>query len=240
MYFKELNLMSNKYNKKKSKKEGFDSKDFANSKIDMNTKERTLQRFQRNGDYSLPVGYRASKPIVTKGFDHKLGDNKFYPPSLSVTLENLHQFPFLNYQDHRKDYFTRAQESTYGKEVTEFSSRFFSQKNIKLIQKLIKNAIRIKTKNKISIDDQDENDLIVIMQSAYYEYGRDVPRNINKQLFELNSVVVQSIVPGILTNIKQYLLYIRDISLPRVILDQPQAVNGGGRKQLPSITTLFS
>ncbi len=216
----------------------------------INTKQPNIMRM--NAEYSLPNSYSKESPprlgvnqtsyqSPGTGINTKSPmDDRFQPPSLNIALNNMEYYPFLFTNDHRQDYFTRSKEATYGKEVTQLSALFFSKKNIDLIQKLIKNAIRLKSKNKIILTElQDENDLMVIMMAAYHEYGRDLPGNIDKQIFELNSITVQSILPGILTNLKQYMFYVRDIALPRIVLDLPLNVSSKGRRGTPSITTIF-
>lgn len=164
----------------------------------------------------------------------------FLPPSMAVTIKNIHHMPFLFLQDHRKDYKTMVNDALGNNDQpTELSRLFFSVKNMNLIQTLLKNAVKYKTKGKVLIEDQDEKDLLVIMRTIYYEYARKLQHSIGKQIFELNSIVVRETLPGILTNVKQYMLYIRDISRPIEPLDRPLNVSNAGRKTLPSVSKTF-
>lgn len=183
----------------------------------------------------------AQKSENTSSKDNKTySDDKFFPPSFAVTANNIQYFPFLFLQDHRKDYTTLAKESTYGqKQVTDLSAKFFSKKNIGIIQKLLINAVYKKTKGKITIGEQDTTEIQRMMMAKYEEFGRDLPYDIDKQIFELDSIVVSQLLGPVLTNIKQQLGYLKDITLPRAVMDRPISTNKSGRKTLPSVMTTF-
>ncbi len=51
--------------------------------------------------------------------------------------------------------------------------------------------------------------------------------------------VVDEILPGIMTNIRQEYGYLKEINKPLTPIPLPQNVNNAGRQQLPSITTTF-
>ena len=93
------------------------------------------------------------------------------------------------------------------------SSEFFSQKNISKIQLLIKT--QIKSKSGITVQtDQNVEDLLDKMCETYKDYSMNYPTHISEQVNKLNKILIDSIVPGAITNIKQYLHYIKDITQP--------------------------
>jgi hypothetical protein len=168
------------------------------------------------------------------------GDNNFFPSSMNVNLNNIHQLPFLFLQDHRKNYKNLAEDAIKGVQTKNSLNRlFFSDKNLKLIQKMLKTCIYKKTNGKVIIEDQDDTDLINIMRSVYFEYARNLPFDVKDQVVELNNIVLSKTVSTIITNIKQYYSYIRDITLPLNPLERPKNISRAGRKTLPSITSLF-
>ena len=62
------------------------------------------------------------------------------------------------------------------------------------------------------IDNQSERELRVVMRSIYLQYARNLPTNIVEQVRDLNSKVLDYIVPKIIIEVKQYDTYIRDAS----------------------------
>lgn len=125
-------------------------------------------------------------------------------------------------------------------EDNEVSRLFFSEENIKRIQKKIKVEVYERSQGKFKlVEDQDESDLIVIMRYIYLDYGKNLPNEIVRQVKILNDKTVNYLLPDILTNIKQYYGYIRDISTPITPLIRPMSTNTNGRRALPSYTTLW-
>lgn len=90
------------------------------------------------------------------------------------------------------------------------NSLFFSQKNVDALQ----HGIRYRVFNRTSkvIDNQSERELRVVMRSIYLQYARNLPTNIVEQVRDLNSKVLDYIVPKIIIEVKQYDTYIRDAS----------------------------
>ena len=98
---------------------------------------------------------------------------------------------------------------------TDVSSIFFSDKNIELLQYGIRNKILNSTNGKYNIGKQSDIDLKIIMRSIYFQHGKNAPNNINAQVLDLNTRVIEWCVPEILSNIKQSEHYIMDnITLP--------------------------
>jgi hypothetical protein len=120
------------------------------------------------------------------------------------------------------------------------SIEYFSNKNIAKIQKCIKKEILKKSNGEYILDtDQDETDLILVMRAVYLEYSRNLPNNISEQVSELNRYTLREIIPGMITNIEHQIGYIRDISQPIQPISLPVNVNNGGRRTLPSVTSLW-
>jgi hypothetical protein len=88
------------------------------------------------------------------------------------------------------------------------SDLFFSDKNRKIIQ----NAIRKRVFDEIGeiISEQNETQVSLIMRYYYFNYARHMQTCVTSQIKELNERVVTYILPAILTEIKQYFLYIQD------------------------------
>lgn len=114
------------------------------------------------------------------------------------------------------------------------SKLFFSKKNIEVMQTLIKNCVYKASDGTIILEaDQDLTDLIIVMRSVYFEYGKYLPFNIREQIKQLNKLTLKNIIPNMMTEIKQNQEYIRVINSPIVPIPLPLNLNDG-RKSLPS------
>lgn len=193
------------------------------------------QNYSNFDDTSIP---RSS--FYTENYDRGNGVPKI--TQNNTTVQDVFRTPFLFLQEHRKNYKNLVNTAVKGVQSTsDLSKLFFSDKNIKRIQKMIRKEISIRTKNQFRLDvDQDTNDLFICMRATYLQYARFLPGQTVRQCKRLNRKVVDETVPGIITNIKQYHGYIKDINKPISPIPRPQNVNNAGRLTLPSITSIWS
>lgn len=161
--------------------------------------------------------------------------------SNNMTIEDIYKTSFLFTQEHNKNYKNMGAEAIKGLHSnTEMSKLFFSDKNIRRLQKKIRNEIFYRTDGEFRLDvDQEQRDLFTVMRATYFEHGRFYPNQVVRQVKRLNQIVVNEIVPGIITEIKQEYGYIREINKPLNPIDRPLNVSNAGRRQLPSFTTTF-
>lgn len=133
--------------------------------------------------------------------------------------------PFLFLQADRNDFYQASMEQQVN--VNEhLADEFFNKQNIKHLQNLIKKNVYNKTG--YLIEDQNEKDLLVVMRSLWYQ-------NLREQITDvgyMNYLVVDDVVPGIISNIKMKIAYNKEISQPRRFMDLP--VNVNKEKILPS------
>ena len=117
---------------------------------------------------------------------------------------------------------------------SKLSDSFFSKNNIDNLQMLIKNCIYKASNGTIILEvDQELTDLIIVMRSIYFEFGKFLPHNINDQVKQLNKLVLKNIIPNMMTEIKQNQEYIRVIESPIVPIPLPLNLNDG-RRSLPA------
>jgi hypothetical protein len=115
---------------------------------------------------------------------------------------------------------------------TDVSSIFFSNSNVDLLQLGIRNKILNMTNGKYYIGKQSDIDLKIIMRSIYFQYGKNANNNINKQVLDLNTRVIDWCVPEILSNIKQSEQYKIDISTLPIPLDRSTLPSQKGLRTL--------
>lgn len=129
---------------------------------------------------------------------------------------------------------------SFNMENTKVSIEFFSPENIERIQRKIKFSVKEMTQGKFRMDaDQDEMELITVMGNIYAEYGKHIDHGIKRQVKELNKMLLDHIMPDIVTNIQQYYGYIKEINSPLQPIARPLNVNRAGRKTLPSMTSVW-
>ncbi|AYV84755.1 MAG: hypothetical protein Hyperionvirus37_8 [Hyperionvirus sp.] len=120
---------------------------------------------------------------------------------------------------------------------------FFSEENMKRLQKMIRNEVNRRTKGKYVLKvDQEENDLLVVMRAVLLDMnGSDFqPNKVKHQVKKLNNKTVRYVVPDMIESIKSHYGYLKEISEPREMpIMQPMNVNNKGRRTLPSITTIW-
>lgn len=129
---------------------------------------------------------------------------------------------------------------------------FFSDKNVENIQSITKKIV-FKEMGRV-IDSQDVNELLIIMRSIYLEYSSHPPiidentpeekrRKIlplyTQEVKRLNELVINEIVPKIVSNLQQYLDYLRDSTTQPYQMDSPKNVNSAGQKQYRSVTQVL-
>ena len=115
---------------------------------------------------------------------------------------------------------------------TNVSAIFFSDNNVDLLQLGIRNKILNLSNGKYRIGKQSDVDLKIIMRSIYFQHGKNTNNNVNAQVLDLNTRVIDWCVPEIISNIKQSDKYIMDISTLPVPLDRPDLTTQKGLRTL--------
>lgn len=164
----------------------------------------------------------------------------------SMYQDNIPDLSFSSTQEYENQY-TRSDATNVASqtlrgmiEENEISRLFFSATNMDRLQKKIKLEIYENSKGKFNLEeDQDPNDLLVTMRYIYLDNCKNLPHSTVRQVKILNNLVVEYVLPDIMTNIKQYYGYVKDISTPLQTPMRPMGTNSSGRRSLPSYTTLW-
>ena len=141
-------------------------------------------------------------------------------------------------------------KNLYGETPLTFA--FFSDKNIENLQNLIKFIVN--REMGYVVDNQSTNELMIIMRSIFLEYSlhpkliddsmSDTEKKILLQKYtnevdRLNKIVINSIVPKIISQIQQYIDYLKDASEQPYQMDKPENVSVQGQKQYRSTTQVL-
>jgi hypothetical protein len=117
-------------------------------------------------------------------------------------------------------------------ELSPFSKIYFSKENMDWLQKNIRYLVYNTSDKKYVIDNQDETNLLIVMKAMYLQNCKN-PKNSSaykEELFRLNKIVLNQVVPDIVTQLQQYDGYIRDISNNPVPISLPVNMSIVGTK----------
>ena len=175
---------------------------------------------------NLASNFESVQLIKNKTIDYKNNNIEGY-------YEKYQQSPTVNYD--------RARQATQGFfEKNHITVVFFSDENMRRIQKKIREEVYKRTNGQYQLDeDQDEADLTIVMRSIYLDKCKNLPGETVRQVKLLNQQTIDYIIPDLISNIKQYFGYIKDINKPLTPMLRPLNVSSSGRKLLPSVVTLY-
>jgi uncharacterized protein YfaS (alpha-2-macroglobulin family) len=104
------------------------------------------------------------------------------------------------------------------------------------------------------VDNQSNNELLIIMRSIFLEYGAHPPlidasmskekkETLTKQYTEevtrLNEIVLNTVIPKVLSQMQQYMDYLRDASQQPYQMNTPINTNITGEREYRSVTQVL-
>lgn len=116
---------------------------------------------------------------------------------------------------------------------------FFSAANIDALQNAIRYRVWEQTSHNAVIGKQSVDELVLVMRSIYYQFGKNLPTRITEQLEDLNDLVVRDVVPRIVAGVSQHIVYLKDIRSPLDPMPRSVCVNSSGTRTLRSVTSTF-
>ena len=159
----------------------------------------------------------------------------------AMSQSDIMKTPFVMFQAHCDDYYNMSQESLRGVQQESILSKiFFHPKNVDLVQKQIIMEVFRRTNGAYLIEKQEEADLQVVMRSMFIQHAKHLPYNIKEQIRELDDLVADEVVPGIVSEIKAHFGYLKRAFGEREIMEHPINVSNAGQKTLPSVTRTFA
>lgn len=144
-------------------------------------------------------------------------------------------------QEHKKFPKNRADIGVkYVFDEDALSKMFFSEDNMARLQRKIKEEIYKQTDHVYKlVEDQDESDLLVAMRAIFMEHGKYRSDRIVHQVKILNKLLIDAILPDMISMIKQEYAYLKEINEPIKPIMRPINVSRAGRRTLPSVTTVW-
>lgn len=185
--------------------------------------------------YSSNYSFLNSRPEIGK-------NNGYVPSRMDYAPALCGDGSYEKYQERSKLNYNRstlaARASGHGCDKSEVNKLFFSDENVKRIQKKIQSEFKRQSGIEAEFE-QDDADLNIAMIAVYNKESRDLPNHVVRQVKQLNEKTVKYVVPDMITNAKQYFGYLKDINEPLKPMMRPMNVNNAGRKTLPSLTTVW-
>jgi hypothetical protein len=143
-------------------------------------------------------------------------------------------------------------KNLYGE--TLLTQLFFSKRNVQNIQNLVKFVVHREVG--YIIDNQSINELLIIMRSVFLEYSAHPPlinedtmtreeivklqKKYTSEVYRLNDLVVNAIVPKLVSQLQQYLDYLRDASTQPYTMERPKNDSISGERQYRSVTQVLT
>ena len=111
---------------------------------------------------------------------------------------------------------------------TPLNTLFFSEFNMNLLQRGIRQDFKNKTC--ISIDKQNQNDLYSIMRVVFINNSGDHNANVQEQVRYMNSIVIKTASSQVQTGVSQLMGYLRDTESNAKPNDLPVSTTNYGKK----------
>ena len=115
---------------------------------------------------------------------------------------------------------------------TPLNSLFFSEFNIDLLQRGIRQAF--KNRSGIAIDYQNPDDLYSIMRVVFINNSGDHSVQVKKQVKYMNERVIETALKQSQTGVSQYMAYAKEIDTTRTIMDRAVNTSTVGNKLGPN------
>ena len=111
---------------------------------------------------------------------------------------------------------------------TPLNTLFFSEFNVNLLQRAIRQDFKNKTG--IAIDYQSNDDLYGIMRVVFINKSGDHNVRVNEQVKMMNEMVIKTAGSQIQSGVSQYMGYVHDMDRGLEPLDRPQSTTTYGNK----------
>jgi hypothetical protein len=109
---------------------------------------------------------------------------------------------------------------------------FFSKPNQQIIHNALRYQVYRQSNRAYLIGPQSNTQVIIVMRSIYLQYGKNQSTNIREQVEQLNNLVIETLVPKLISNVKQYITYTQNLDKAPQFMDHPRNVSNAGDKTL--------
>lgn len=186
------------------------------------------------------INYNNPQPTNTKQYDY----NEYEETTMAFSKDQNHLSNVGKGSNYGDNYYCGGNSAIASKhlhmEQSELALIYFSKENMDRIQKLVRREIYRRTDGKFKIlKDSEELDMQTVMDIVFDEHALHLPDQLVRQVKKLNKQTVEMIVPNAITVIDQTSKYLKQLDEPIKPMNRPLNVNNGGRKTLPSFTSVL-
>ena len=135
-------------------------------------------------------------------------------PNTSTLFSMMDKIPVNTNTNYQNVIATNLQRSP-------LSDKYFSKENIQVIQSGIRKGVYYKSQKRISVDEQPEDQIVTIMRSMYLQYSKNLDTNIQQQVDDLNSYVLNFCINNVFNEAVAYLKYREDASTMHIPITHP-------------------
>ena len=135
-------------------------------------------------------------------------------PNIATLFSMMDKIPLntnTNYQNVLAGNFERSR----------LSDTYFSRQNIQAIQLGIRKGVYDRSQQRISVDDQPEDQIVTVMRSMYLQYSKNLDSNIQQQVNDLNRQVLNFCINNVFNEAVAYLKYKEDASTMHIPITHP-------------------
>lgn len=135
-------------------------------------------------------------------------------PNISTLFSMMDKIPLntnTNYQNILTGNFERSR----------LTDTYFSKQNIQKIQEGIRKGVYDRSQQRISIDDQPEDQIVTVMRAIYLQYSINLASNIQQQVDDLNTRVLTYCINNVFNEAVAYLKYREDASTMHIPIQHP-------------------
>jgi hypothetical protein len=157
-------------------------------------------------------------------------------PQFNGRIDLISPLPVMELPQYKRpamDNSSFAAEAILGqKQRNNLSDIFFSTTNIDALQEGIRYRVYVETKGVHVIGRQSDTELKVVMRSMYLQHAKHNNRPVVEQVRVLNKHVLDWVVPEVVSNLQQYIVYKRDASTLPMPLEHAQLSTMKGTRVL--------
>jgi len=156
-----------------------------------------------------------------------------------VIIDTKHKNPYILFHESGiPNYGTNVIKADFDKNI--LNNLYFSRENVEQLHNSIRFNVYTLSEGKYTIGKQSDTELIIVMRSIFFQHSKNITNEdtIKNQISELNRLVINELVPKILSQIQQHYGYLRDSTKRMEPLPNPKNTNLFGRR-ISNPTTPF-
>ena len=147
---------------------------------------------------------------MSKSCPQDINDSVLENPTFDIKQLPIAYFNENKNSEELRDQFIKNTIKQSEECISDLAKYFFSDCNIEIINKQIVLKVYNITNKKYFIGFQSKDNLLIVMRYIWIQYSKNLDFKIKEQITELNNMVVEDILPNIITNIEQYYGYLKD------------------------------